>query len=132
MRTPATIALAFALLGAGCGHTRSTEKPASESQSPSSMTPAEPAHHEAPPAHPHKTPVVEQPESLLAPGAEDDIRAKLKDDGFLDGQSTSLEGAIRRFQSAHDLPATGVVDHETARKLGLDPAKVFRHAEPKP
>ncbi|HLK93585.1 MAG TPA: peptidoglycan-binding domain-containing protein [Polyangia bacterium] len=130
MRPTTTIALAFALL-AGCGHAKTTEKPG-DNEGPSSMTPAEPAHHEAPAAHPNETPVVEQPESLLAPGAEDDIRAKLKDAGFLDGESKSLERAVRKFQAAHDLPVTGVVDHETARKLGLDPAKVFRHAEPKP
>ncbi|HLK91976.1 MAG TPA: hypothetical protein VKZ18_18940, partial [Polyangia bacterium] len=92
MRTTTTIALAFALC-AGCGHTKTTEK-ASEGESPSSMTPAEPAHQEAPAAHPRKTPVVEQPESLLMPGAEDEIRAKLQDAGFLDGESTSLEGAV--------------------------------------
>jgi hypothetical protein len=126
MRSATTIALAYSLL-AGCGHTKTTEKPG-EHEGSAAPAPAE--SHEAPAAPPHQAPVVERPEALLAPGAEDDIRAKLKGAGFLDGESTSLEGAIRKFQVTQDLPATGVVDHQTARKLGLDPARVFRHAEP--
>ncbi len=33
---------------------------------------------------------------------------------------------VRRFQRAQDLPATGVPDAETVKRLGLDPDKTFR------
>jgi hypothetical protein len=112
-----------------CGHTKTTEKPPAEEEE------AAPKAHESakpPPAHPKKTPVVESPGELLAPGGEDQIRTKLVDGGYLDdAHSKSLEGGLRKFQSAKDLPVTGVPDHETVRRLGLDPNKIFRRAEEK-
>lgn len=127
---PASL-LALALL-LGCGHAKTTAKPPEKARHEEKEKAApEREKHEAP-ANPHKTPVVESPEALLEPGAEDQIRAKLKADGLLEDEHGSLEPAIRKFQKANDLPATGVIDHETARKLGLDPARVFRRAEPSP
>jgi hypothetical protein len=118
-----------ALALAGCGHTKTTEKPpAEEGAAPAATESSKP-----PPAHPKKTPVVENPNDLLAPGAEDEIRTKLVDGGYLDdAHAKSLEGGLRKFQKAKDLPVTGVPDHETVRRLGLDPNKIFRRAEPKP
>ncbi|HEY4394452.1 MAG TPA: peptidoglycan-binding domain-containing protein [Polyangia bacterium] len=116
----------------GCGHTKTTEKPP---EKPSAEEKAAPAAHESakpPPPHPKKTPVVESPNDLLVPGAEDQIRAKLVDGGYLDdSKSKSLEGGLRKFQSAKDLPVTGMPDHETIRRMGLDPNKIFRRAERK-
>jgi hypothetical protein len=128
MRLPAVSFLA-ALALVGCGHTKTTEKtPAEEGTAAGAPESSKP-----PPAHPKKTPVVENPNDLLAPGAEDEIRTKLVDGGYLDdAHSKSLEGGLRKFQSAKDLPVTGVPDHETVRRLGLDPNKIFRRAEPKP
>ncbi len=123
----ATWLLALGLLG--CAHAKTTAPPPAEEKH-EAKPPAHHAAHEAPAANPHQTPVVESPQALLQPGAEDQIRDKLKAAGFLDQPSGSLEAAVRRFQKARDLPVTGVVDHETARKLGLDPAKIFRRAEP--
>jgi murein L,D-transpeptidase YcbB/YkuD len=39
-----------------------------------------------------------------------------------------MRDGIRRFQRAHDLPATGVADNETVKSLGLDPDQIFRKA----
>jgi len=33
--------------------------------------------------------------------------------------NASTEAALRRFQAVHDLPSTGVPDHETVRRLDL-------------
>jgi hypothetical protein len=135
MKLPATCFLS-ALLLLGCGHTHTTEKPASEKPADDegeNKTPPSDKHesHKAPSAHPAKTPVVESPEALLAPGGEDEIREKLVAGGYLaDPHAKSLEGGLRKFQSAKDLPVTGIPDHETVRRLGLDPNKIFRRAEP--
>jgi hypothetical protein len=40
------------------------------------------------------------------------------------------ERALREFQNARNLPATGVPDDATVRALGLDPEKIFRRAPP--
>ena len=50
--------------------------------------------------------------------------------GFLgrDASDAAKRQGLRRFQRAHDLPATGVADHETVKRLGLDPDQIFRQA----
>jgi hypothetical protein len=131
MKIVAACLIAFVPL-VSCGHTKTTEKPAADEGAAASPPRA---HHasKAPPTNPEQTPVVESPNDLLNPGAEDQIRTKLVADGYLDDSpSKSLEGGLRRFQSAKDLPVTGMPDHETIRRLGLDPSKIFRRAEPKP
>ena len=129
MKPAAVCLIAFVSL-AGCGHTHTTEKPTGGADA---GTPP-PAGEESPkprPAHPAKTPVVEDPGSLLAPGGDEQIRTKLVDGGYLDdSHARSIEGALRKFQSAKDLPVTGIADHETVRRLGLDPSKIFRSAKP--
>ena len=67
------------------------------------------------------------PAGLLAPGADDKIRDKLAAAGFA-AKGKSTDEALRRFQRANDLPATGIPDHETVKKLGLDPNDIFRAA----
>ena len=82
------------------------------------------------PGKPDAVPVATAPEALLAPGAEDKIRERLVAGGFLatdaDKSNGATRGGIRRFQKAQDLPATGVPDAETVKRLGLDPDKTFR------
>lgn len=81
------------------------------------------------PGKPEAVPVATAPELLLKPGAEDKIRDRLAAQGFLkDDEKGSMRGGIRRFQKEHDLPATGVVDHETVKALGLEPGEIFRQA----
>jgi len=123
----AALCLVAALPLAACGHTKTTEKSPVEER-----TPPTDESTKSPPAHPHKMPVVESPNDLLAPGGEAEIRKKLVEGGYLDDSGAkSLEGGLRKFQAAKDLPATGVPDHETVRRLGLDPNEVFRRAQPK-
>lgn len=79
-------------------------------------------------------PLATAPEALLAPGAEKKIRERLVAGGFLardaESDAATREG-LRRFQRAKDLPATGVADQETVRRLGLDPDEIFRKASVK-
>ncbi len=78
--------------------------------------------------HRSTTPIAARPEGLLKKGAEQKIRDKLSEDGLLEDGKTSTETALRRFQGSHDLPTTGIPDHETIKKLGLAPDDVFRKA----
>jgi len=120
---------------AGCGHAKTTDnaKPAQESEAaPESDAKAktrEPARKRAPePASkPEDVPVSTSPGGLLAPGADDKIRDKLAAGGFA-AEGKSTKEALRRFQKDNDLPATGIPDHETVKKLGLDPNEIFRAA----
>ncbi|HSS37769.1 MAG TPA: peptidoglycan-binding domain-containing protein [Polyangia bacterium] len=136
-----------ALVGClGCGHAKTTD-----ATSPSTPDKAEertpPADHPdrvaAPraegtrrdnPAETSGIPVASSPEGLLAPGAEAQIRDKLADGGYLDkndkgDKDSSLESGLRKFQKARDLPQTGVPNHETIQALGLDPGRIFKHAD---
>lgn len=63
------------------------------------------------------------PQGLLEPGAMDKVRDKL---GVAKGES--VQTAIRRFQREHDLPATGMLDHETVERLGLSPDEIFEQS----
>jgi putative peptidoglycan binding protein len=64
------------------------------------------------------------PQGLLKPGAEDQVRQKLGVD-----KGAGMGSALRKFQREHDLPATGMVDHETVIKLGLEPSDIFEKAD---
>ena len=116
---------------AGCGHAKSTDegKPAKEAEPEAEAKKPEPTRKRAPePAsNPDDVPVSTSPAGLLAPGADDKIRDKLAAAGFA-AQGKSTKEALRRFQRANDLPATGIPDHETVKKLGLDPDQIFRAA----
>jgi hypothetical protein len=138
--------LCFALaLGGACAHTKTTDdgreekKTAPEESKPdrketkprAARDPAGPG-SELHPGKPDAVPVATGPEALLAPGAEEKIRERLSAEGFLedDGKGARSKGSmregIRRFQKAHDLPATGVADHATVKGLGLEPDQIFR------
>lgn len=126
----------------GCAHARQAEDATNaQTSEPSGEhaadAPAEAA--EAPPAQaapdgagrdadgaedPGEVPVALSPRGLLKPGAEDIVRERL---GVADG-GESLRAALQRFQRSRDLPATGVLDHETAEELGLDPDQLFERA----
>jgi len=132
----AKLRVVLAVIGlAGCGHAKTTDegKPAQESEAaPESDAKAktpEPARKRAsePASKPEDVPVSTSPGGLLAPGADDKIRDKLASAGFA-AEGKSSKEALRRFQRANDLPATGIPDHETVKKLGLDPDQIFRAA----
>lgn len=91
------------------------------------------------PENPKAAPIASSPEGLLQPGAVPSIHEKLKAAGYLaDSEAKeALDGptrnAIRAFQRDRSLPATGLPDDETVRKLGLEPRAIFRSAgSPKP
>jgi hypothetical protein len=131
MRAAAALALLVSLT-LGCGHATTTEPAPSSAASKPAPRP-EPRQKTARARSEHEL-VSPRPDNLLAPGAEEEIRNKLKTAGFLGAgdAKVSLTDGLRRFQAARDLPATGVADHETVRKLGLDPEEVFRKAEAAP
>ena len=136
MRAIFTRDIAFlALAIVGCTHAKTTEAitptaavkaPATE-RAPSKL-PAAPT-SEKPKRVP--TPLAAWPVGLLRPGSEQKIHEKLTTGGFMkDDTNGSTEAALRRFQAAHDLPATGAPDHETVRRLGLNPDDLFLKAAP--
>jgi glucose/arabinose dehydrogenase len=129
-----TCALAFAALAmVGCAQAKLTDAAEPRAvEKPPAMERA-PRRVRVPPAAetPKSVPVAATPEGLLAPGAEQKIHDKLSAGGFLkEATHDSTGAALRRFQAAHDLPATGVPDHETVRRLGLKPDDLFRKAAP--
>ena len=74
---------------------------------------------------PERVPVASSPAGLLKPGADEKVRQKLG----VKGKGEDLRPALQRFQREHDLPATGILDHRTAKELGLDPDDVFERAQ---
>jgi hypothetical protein len=70
---------------------------------------------------PEDIPVASSPQGLLKPGADDKVREKL---GVSKG--VGMRKALMKFQREHDLPATGMLDHETVEKLGFDPKDIFQ------
>jgi len=139
MRVAETLSIGFfALALVGCAHVKTTEttEPAepesADKPSPTERGPRTGKLPVAPTGDPSKTtPLAQAPEGLLTPGAEQKIHDKLSAGGFMkEDANASTAAALRRFQAAHDLPATGVPDHETVRKLGLNPDDLFRKATP--
>ena len=138
MRVAEPLSIAFfALALVGCAHAKTTEptEPAEGAAEKPSSTERAPRTGKlrVPPTgeQPKTTPLAQAPEGLRKPGAEQKIHDKLSAEGFMkEDANASTEAALRRFQAAHDLPATGVPDHETVRRLGLNPDDLFRKAAP--
>jgi peptidoglycan hydrolase-like protein with peptidoglycan-binding domain len=135
MMRASTLAVLLAIAAsAGCGHTKSVESP-SKANKEEAPKPAAPAPSSA--GRPgEEIPVAESPAALFKPGGVRDIERKLAAAGLLDRQhetgklDESTRRALRRFQDQKNLPATGVPDEETVKKLGLDPKQIFRSAAP--
>jgi len=136
MRVAEPLSIAFfALALVGCAHVKTTEPAEPEAAEKPSSTERAPRMGKlrvAPTGdQPKTTPLAQAPEGLLTPGAEQKIRDKLSAGGFMkEDANASTEAALRRFQAVHDLPSTGVPDHETVRRLGLNPDDLFRKAAP--
>jgi hypothetical protein len=139
MRVAEPLSIAFfALALVGCAHAKTTEPTepaepeAADKPSSTERAPRTGKLRVAPTGEqPKTTPLAQAPEGLLTPGAEQKIHDKLSAGGFMkEDANTSIGAALRRFQAAHDLPATGVPDHETVRRLGLNPDDLFRKATP--
>jgi Putative peptidoglycan binding domain len=122
------------LAASACAHTHAVEpaptpEPAAQHHPSQKERGAGKAKREEPKGD-NAVPVATSADALLAPGGVDQIREKLKAQGFLE-DGASLETGLRTFQEKHDLPATGVPDHATVSKLGLDPERIFRQAAAK-
>ncbi len=127
----AVVALSFAL---ACAHTKTTDdgsEKQEQAQDRKTETKAEKPH--ATDRRPHEAggvPLATAPAGLLAPGAGEKIHDRLVAEGFLNDDAKRSEAAtsegLRRFQRAHDLPATGIPDDKTVKDLGLDPGEIFR------
>src|SRR5450759_2022917 len=136
MRVAETLSIAFlALALVGCAHVKTTEPAEPEAAEKPSSTERAPRTGKlrvAPTGDQAKTtPLAQAPEGLLTPGAEQKIHDKLSAGGFMKEDTNASTGAaLRRFQATHDLPLTGIPDHETVRRLGLNPDDLFRKAAP--
>jgi hypothetical protein len=68
------------------------------------------------------------PVGLRKPGGTERLEVALNKAGFLQESSGANEGDLRqaviRFQAKHDLAKTGFADHETLRRLGLNPKDI--------
>jgi hypothetical protein len=133
------LAVAVAVAG-GCAHAKSTDdgtskEPTQQEDAKDTKPQAAPQKHAKQSSEPQRgnsdaVPVSTTPGGLLAPGAEDKIRDRLVEEGFMARDAKSSEAGLRqglkRFQRAKDLPETGMPDHETVKRLGLDPDQTFR------
>jgi hypothetical protein len=132
--------LAIALVTAGgCAHTKTTDQ-GQETKGEEKTAPPPEAAKEKPRAkhapargdsgHEEGVPLATSAGGLLAPGAEQKIREQLVAHGFLADDAkrsaTAMSEGLRRCQSAHDLPTTGMPDHATIKALGLNPDEIFR------
>jgi hypothetical protein len=146
-RSPAVafvIALCFAAgAGSGCGHTQTASDTGANAAA--DKTPAdEPAakhRDDISVEGPGKTvrsengpPLATSPGGLLKPEAVKELQEKLVSHGQLAeaDQSGKLDGpthkALREFQRANNMPATGMPDDLTIQKLGLKPDQLTRAA----
>ncbi len=122
MRYPLTLLLGLLL---ACSHAETVATPATPSP-PDAPTRLPSARTLTPPSEPGHPPLAASPAQLMAPDSADAIADTLRKRGLLssDAGSKDLEAALRRFQDSQGLAATGFPDHETLRKLGIDPRAV--------
>ena len=132
------VALLVVLVGIGCTHAKKADD-ASDQVTSKTAEPEQPEAQVADPQaasqkkgliaggqkDPERVPVASSPAGLLKPGADEKVRAKLG----VTAKGEDLRPALKRFQREHDLPATGILDHRTAKELGLDPDEVFERAQ---
>jgi hypothetical protein len=128
MRASGPVVL-LVLAALGCAHAKTTDGESKPTEATSTGANGGEPHDRASelPRKPGHPPVSTHAEDLLKPGAEDKIRRKLVAGHYLSGGAdTPIAGGLRKFQEEKNLPATGIPDHETIRRLGLDPADIFR------
>lgn len=109
-----------------CSHAE-TVAPANAPNPPDAPTRLPSPKAVTPPTDPGHPELAGSPAQLMAPGSSDAIAQALRKRGFLaadDSSSKGLEKALRGFQDSQGLAATGFPDHETLKKLGIDPRTV--------
>lgn len=133
-----TVGIALAL---GCTHATHVERADQDANAPEQK--AQPKESEGGaaakpraarrPERPGAPPLAASPAGLFVPGGVAQVQKALEDKGYLDG-SKAKEGdidaatsaAVRKFQEHEGIARTGNPDHETVRRLGLDPDQLFR------
>jgi peptidoglycan hydrolase-like protein with peptidoglycan-binding domain len=113
-----------------CSHAETVAPPSAPNppDAPSRLPSSKAVTPQTDPGHPD---LAGSPSQLMAPGSADAIAAALRKRGLLapdDNSSKGMEQALRTFQNSQGLAATGFPDHETLRKLGIDPKKVDQTA----
>jgi hypothetical protein len=109
-----------------CSHAQTVAPPNAPNppDAPSRLPSSKAVTPQTDPGHPD---LANSPSQLMAPGSSDAIAQALRKRGLLAADDTSsqdMEKALRTFQQSQGLAATGFPDHETLRKLGIDPKKV--------
>lgn len=138
------LALFAALALVACSHARKVAKP--DDQGEQNGRSAQPTEKEGGaaakprlarrPARPGRPPLAASPSGLFAPGGVEKLQKALADRGYLDTSDVqagevdeTTSAAIRKFQADQGIARTGNPDHETVRRLGLDPDELFRRSE---
>jgi Putative peptidoglycan binding domain len=116
--------------GLACSHAETVAPPNAPNppEAPSRLPSPKAVTPQTDPGHPY---LAGSPSQLMAPGSADAIAAALRKRGLLapdDNSSKAMEKALRTFQESQGLAATGFPDHETLRKLGIDPKKIDQTA----
>jgi hypothetical protein len=123
---------------AACFHTHSVSKDDAKDNSAQSAAPAAAAKPSQVrnPQTPGGPPLAAGPGGLFVPGGVEKIQDALGKKGFLDNSKVkrgeldeTTSAAVRNFQTDQGIARTGNPDHETLRRLGLDPDQLFRKAE---
>ena len=116
------------LLALGCAHTNEEVKDATAPQAGDAAVRARTVTSKTPPGQP---PLAASPSGLMEPGSQQKISQALKGKGVVDQdvRGEQLGAALRKFQQSQGLAATGFPDHETLRRLGLDPKEIDESLE---
>ncbi len=129
---------------AGCFHATHVEKPdqaGGNGQAPPQQ--AQPRQREGGPSakprlarrpqKPGRPPLAASPSALFVPGGVEQVQKALEQRGYLDAAQAksgdidaATADAVRKFQADQGIARTGNPDHETMRRLGLDPDQLFR------
>ncbi|HEY1905095.1 MAG TPA: peptidoglycan-binding domain-containing protein [Myxococcaceae bacterium] len=118
---PQLAAAGFLLLAIGCAHGDEA------SQSADGKNAQPPSDSVAPAKTPRSPPLAAAPSELLEPRSQETIARALKAKGVVardDVRGEQLGAALRKFQADQGLAVTGYPDHETLRRLGVDPKDV--------
>jgi peptidoglycan hydrolase-like protein with peptidoglycan-binding domain len=127
-----SLALVVLIATVGCAHAQKTEKqPANTTNN--AERPSEDIGVRIPEA-PGRPPLAATPEAMFVEGGVTKVQHALEQRGLLKDHETGkldeeTTAAVRKFQEQSGIADTGVPDHETIVKLGLDPNQLFRHAE---
>ena len=126
--------LLFAVVAsAGCAHSHAVE-PAARGGDPRGASGSAADHRslEVKPRHSDEPPVASASGGMVKRDGAGKIQRALGEHGLAVTETGTLDdstqAAILKFQRREGLPATGLPDNETLRRLGLDPQEIKRLA----